>query len=203
MADAQVSRVVVARHGEALYESELLSDAGGWLSPQGRVQAVGLAEQLAGERITRVCTSDMSRAVQTGEIVAARLEVDVVVRKGIREFGVGAAAGTTGVPDPFAGTFAAWVSGDLSARIPGGESGDEVVARWTSVLEEVADEHRDGTALVVSHGGVMSMVLPLLATNLDPGHARDRPIPNCGSAVVERQAGRWVARSWLGDQLAP
>ena len=104
MGDLQcAARVFVARHGEAVYESELLSDAGGWLSPLGREQARALAESMAGERIARVWTSDMARAVQTGEIVAGRLGVDVVVRKGLREFGVGDAAGTNGDPDPFAG----------------------------------------------------------------------------------------------------
>ena len=102
MSDLQcAARVFVARHGEADYESELLSDAGGWLTTVGRLQARDLAESVAGERIARVWTSDMARAVQTGEIVAARLGVDVVVRKGLREFGVGDAAGTTGDPDPF------------------------------------------------------------------------------------------------------
>ena len=37
MSDLQcAARVFVARHGEAVYESELLSDAGGWLTPLGR-----------------------------------------------------------------------------------------------------------------------------------------------------------------------
>src|SRR5690242_13449292 len=110
MGDLQcAARILVARHGAADYESELLSDAGGWLSPTGRQQSRDLADQLAGERIARVWTSDMSRAVQTGEIVAARLDADVIVRAGLREFGVGDAAGTTGDPDPFAATFAAWL----------------------------------------------------------------------------------------------
>ena len=117
------ARVFVARHGEAAYESELLSDAGGWLTTLGRDQARVLAESMEGESIARVWTSDMARAVQTGEIVAARLGVDVVVRTGLREFGVGDAAGTTGDPDPFAETFAAWLDSDLTARIPGAESG--------------------------------------------------------------------------------
>ena len=156
MTDLQcAARVFVARHGEALYESELLSDAGGWLSPLGRQQATDLAATLAPERIARVWASDMARAVQTGEIVAGILGVDVVVRTGLREFGVGDAAGTTGVPDPFAATFASWLAGDLTARIPGGESGEEVVERYTAVLEEIADEHRGESVLVVSHGGVM------------------------------------------------
>ena len=140
MGDLQcAARIFVARHGAADYESELLSDAGGWLSPLGRQQSRELAGQVEGERISRVWTSDLSRAVQTGEIVAARTGVDVTVRTGLREFGVGDAAGTTGDPDPFASTFAAWLGGDLSARIPGGESGLEVVARYEAVLEEVAD----------------------------------------------------------------
>ena len=56
MGDLQcAARVFVARHGEALYENELLSDAGGWLSPLGREQARTLAEvrRNASDEITR------------------------------------------------------------------------------------------------------------------------------------------------------
>lgn len=202
MSDLQcAARVFVARHGDALYESELLSDAGGWLSPLGREQARGLAGSLAGERIARVWTSDLARAVQTGEIVAGTLGVDVVVRAGLREFGVGDAAGTTGEPDPFAETFAAWLDGDLSARIPGGESGVEVVARYREVLDEVADAHRGESVLVVSHGGVMCLALAVLADNLSPGHARELPMPHAGVVALEGDADGWVARSWAGARL--
>jgi probable phosphoglycerate mutase len=203
MGDLQcAARIFVVRHGAADYESELLSDAGGWLSPLGRQQSRELAGQVEGERISRVWTSDLSRAVQTGEIVAARTGVDVTVRTGLREFGVGDAAGTTGDPDPFASTFAAWLGGDLSARIPGGESGLEVVARYEAVLEEVADAHRGESVLVVSHGGVMSMVLPLLARNLAPDHTRGLLLPNCGVVALEADADGWVARSWAGRPVA-
>lgn len=202
MTDLQCpARVLVARHGEAAYESELLSDAGGWLTALGRQQARELAESLAGERIARVWTSDMARAVQTGEIVAGRLGVDVVVRTGLREFGVGDATGTTGDPDPFAATFAAWLDGDLAARIPGAESGEEVVERYAGVLAEIADDHRGEAALVVSHGGVMCMALSALARNLAMGHSRDLPLPHCGVVALEADADGWVARSWAGRDL--
>ena len=196
------TRILVARHGEALYESDLLSDAGGWLSPRGREQARGLAATMAPERISRVWTSDMARAVQTGEVVAAALGVDVVVRTGVREFGVGDAAGTTGEPDPFAETFEGWLGGDLSARIPGGESGAEVVARYEAVLDEVVSAHPGESVLVVSHGGVMCLALSALARNLDVDHSRDRPMPHCGVVELERDADGWVARSWAGDPLS-
>lgn len=203
MSDLQcAARVFVARHGEAVYESELLSDAGGWLSPLGRDQARALAERLVPERISRVWTSDMARAVQTGEIVAAALGADVVVRTGLREFGVGHAAGTTGDPDPFAETFAAWLDGDLTARIPGGESGEDVVQRYTAVLEEIADAHRGESVLVVSHGGVMCMALSAVARNLALSHSRDVPMPNCGVVALEGDADGWVARSWADQPLS-
>ena len=199
MSDLQcAARVFVARHGEALYESELLSDAGGWLSPLGRQQAKDLAASLAAERISRVWASDMARAVQTAEIVAGVLDVDVVVRTGLREFGVGDAAGTTGDPDPFAETFTAWVAGDHLARIPGGESGEEVVERLTTVLDEIADQHRGEAALVISHGGVMSMALAALARNLPAAHGHRRPMPHCGVVALEADADGWVCRSWAG-----
>ena len=202
MSDLQcAARVFVARHGEAVYESELLSDAGGWLTTLGRDQARVLAESMEGERIARVWTSDMARAVQTAEIVAARLGVDVIVRTGLREFGVGDAAGTNGVPDPFAATFAAWLDGDLTARIPGAESGTEVVERYEAVLDEIADAHRGESVLVVSHGGVMCMALSALARNLTLAHSRDVPMPNCGVVAVEADEDGWVARSWAGSPL--
>lgn len=203
MGDLQcAARVFVARHGEADYESELLSDAGGWLTILGRDQARVLAESMVGERIARVWTSDMARAVQTGEIVAAQLGVDVIVRTGLREFGVGHAAGTNGDPDPFAETFAAWLDGDLAARIPGAESGTEVVERYGAVLDEIADSHRGEAVLVISHGGVMCMALSALARNLALSHSRDLPLANCDVVGVEADADGWVARSWAGRPLA-
>src|SRR6478609_3419986 len=88
------ARILVARHGEAEYETELCGDDGGSLTALGRAQARELADLLSGERIARVWTSSLSRAVQTAEIVAASLGVDVVVREGLREYGVGSLAGS-------------------------------------------------------------------------------------------------------------
>ena len=202
MTDLQcAARVFVARHGEALYERELLSDAGGWLSPLGREQALELAEPLSRERIARVWTSDMARAVQTGEIVAGQLGVDVVVRKGLREFGVGDAAGRPVTPtrsprrSPH-GSPATSTPGSPARRAATRSSG-----ATRAVLDEVADEHRGESVLVVSHGGVMCMALSALARNLALGHSRDLPMPHGGVVALEADADGWVARSWAGTTL--
>jgi probable phosphoglycerate mutase len=195
------ARIFVARHGEAEYESDLLSDAGGSLSTLGRKQSGELGESLRGARISRIYASSMARAVQTAEIVAAVLGVDVAVREGLREFGVGVHAGTAGDPDPFRPTFTRWLDGDLEARIEGAESGSEVIDRVRTELELVADQHRGESALVVSHGGAICTAVPALARNLAPRFPEARAIPNTGVVELEADGDGWRALSWCGESV--
>lgn len=195
------ARLYVARHGEAHYESELLTDAGGSLSRTGRRQSRELGESLRGARIARVFTSPMARAVQTAEIAAGVLGVDVVVREGLREFGVGVHAGKAGDPDPFGSTFLRWMDGDLDARIEGAESGAELVGRVHDELELVADQHRGESVLVISHGGAICAAVPALARNLDARFPETRTVPACGVIELEADADGWRAASWIGERL--
>lgn len=193
------ARVFVARHGEAEYETDLCTDDGGSLTALGRKQARELAERLQGERIARVWTSSLSRAVQTAEIVAARLGVDVVVREGLREYSVGDLAGTDADERAHVGAaFDAWVDGDRDARISGGERVADFVGRVTAVLEEVADEHRGEAVLVVGHGGAIQAALPPLV-GISPARARDLTLPNCATIEVEADGEEWRLISWDGD----
>ncbi len=202
MSDLQCAvRVFVARHGEAEYESELLSDAGGSLSALGRTQALALADGLAGERVAHVYTSSMSRAVQTGEIVAARLGVGVTVRHDLREFGVGSHAGQPADPDPFRPVFDDWIAGRLDTPVPGGESGSEVVARMRGVLDEAADRFRGEAVLVISHGGAICTAIPNPARNLDRRHPLGHPLANCDVVELAADSDGWVVRSWAGEEL--
>ena len=124
------ARVLVARHGEAGYETEALSDHGGTLTARGQEQSRALGSSLVERRIARVWSSPLARAVQTAEIAAAALGCDVTVREGLRELSVGAYVGGPVEPDPLRPTFDRWLAGDLMARIDGAESGAEIVDRF-------------------------------------------------------------------------
>ena len=190
------ARILVARHGEAEYETDLCSDHGGSLTPLGRKQARELGTSLLGERVARVWTSPLSRAVQTAEIAAGVLGVDVVVREDLREYGVGRLAGTQLHEKAyFEGVFRRWVEGDDDAAIDGGERVAEVVARVEGVLREVADEHRGETALVISHGGAMLATLPQLA-GLPRRRGLGVTLPNCGVIGLEADADGWQLTRW-------
>lgn len=184
--------LLLARHAQAAYESPAWADEGGSLTGTGREQAADLADRLAGRRVAHVWTSTLARAVQTAEIVAGRLGVGVTTRVALREFACADLAGAPWDTDPFAPTYAAWLAGDLDVRVPGGESGREVVTRVGEVLGEIADAHPGETVLVVSHGGALRLSVPTLARmEVPPG-----PIANCAVLEVEADADDLVCRSW-------
>jgi len=185
--------LIVARHADAEYESKVWAEEGGSLTRAGREQAAALADTLANRRVAHIWTSTMSRAVQTAEIVAARLGVGVTTRLGLREFEIGDLAGST-EKDPFAPTYDRWLAGDLDARMPGAETGHEVVERFRGVLEEIVDLHRGETVLVISHGGVIRMVLPLLVTR-EPAHP-PAALDNCACVEAEVGTDSWICTTW-------
>lgn len=188
MSDLQcAARIILARHGEAEYEDEFLADRGGSLTALGRSQARALGQRLSGERVALVVSSSLSRAVQTAELAAAELGVDVVVREGLHEFLFGDHAGALAETFPFDPVVDQWIAGALDARIPGGESGREVAHRVLAVLEDLADSFRGETVLVVAHGGVIHATLALLA----PGPGRPRDVPHCAAFLLEGDADGW------------
>jgi probable phosphoglycerate mutase len=201
MSDLQCpARVFVARHGEAEYESEQLADVGGSLTRAGRAQSRQLADALRGQSIARIWSSPLARAVQTAEIVAASLGVEVVVREALREYSVGDWAGQDFEGARFADVFGHWVGGRMDRRIPGAESGAEIIGRLTGVLNEIADEHRGEGVLVVTHGGVMLTALPpLLGLPYPDGFPT---LANCGMVEAEVDADGWRAISWFGERVA-
>jgi probable phosphoglycerate mutase len=184
--------LIVARHGEAAYEVSEWADEGGSLTALGREQSAALAGTLAGRRVAHVWTSTLARAVQTAEIVAARLGVGVTTRLGLREPGLGESAGQPMDMDAVLETYLRWQEGDLDARIPGGESGREIADRVGGVLREIADLHPGETVLVMSHGTAISLGVPDLC-RMDVAQG---PLANTASVEVLADADGWVCARW-------
>ena len=190
------ARVFVARHGEAEYETDLCTDDGGSLTPRAASRPAARSA-LRGERIARVWTSPLSRAVQTAEIVAGLLGVDVVVREGLREYGVGALAGTTMDERATSGRRSPLGGRRRRGRDPGGERVDDVVARVTG-------GPRGGRRPAPRRGGPGRQ-----PRRRHPGRAaaagRIRrsacvglTLPNCGVIELEADADGWRLVRWDG-----
>lgn len=199
MSDLQcAATLVVARHGDAEYAESWFSDEGGSLTAAGREQSRALAESLAGRKIARVWSSDSSRAVQTAEIVAARLGVGVVARKPLREVHLGDLLGQPFDTCLIRAVTDRWFAGDLEPGFPGGETGEQVVGRYHDQLAEIADLHRGETVLVVTHQTATCIALPALADNLRPSYAREHELGNGQAAELMVDADGWRVTHWAG-----
>jgi probable phosphoglycerate mutase len=169
------------------------------LSPRGREQAAALARTWAWDGTAPVAlwSSPMLRARQTADVLAERLDLPVRVHDAAHEALIGDLHGST---DPaharlVASTFAAWRT-DLGGRVPGGESGAEVVDRLRTVVADVlAALPPDGTAILVGHGTLFVVGVPRLATGLSP-HVPE--LPNAGRAVLTDGTDGLRVRSWTG-----
>ncbi len=184
------ARIIVARHGEAEYESEAMTAAGGSLTALGRDQSRVLGEQLSGERVAGIVTSDLARAVQTAELVARVLDLPVKVREGLQEFPPGDFWGRPYDHAFFGDLAKAWLAGDLAVGVPGGETGRQAADRVLAVLDELADQFRGETVLVVSHGGVILALWGAISPGSRAAPDPDR-IANCSTYVLERDADGW------------
>jgi probable phosphoglycerate mutase len=191
--------LVVARHAKAAFVEDFFSDEGGSLTSAGRAQAAELAASLRGRRVAAVWCSDTSRAVQTAEIVAARLGVAVTARKALREVYVGTLLGQPFDIERLEQVCTQWYDGSLDARFEEGECGDDVVQRYAGELSEIADLHRGETVLVVGHQLALGIVVPSLARNLDATWARANELSNTETVELEHDADGWVLRRW-GDR---
>jgi broad specificity phosphatase PhoE len=153
------ARIVIARHAQTAWNAlgKLQGHTDIELDETGREQARALAVALAEHSISRVWTSDLSRARETGAIVASALgldppQTDPELRE--RQFGVfeGLTRDECAARHPEA--WEAWRTNTKAP--PGGEPREDAVARMDRVLRRIAG---DTPALVVSHGGVMRLWL--------------------------------------------
>jgi broad specificity phosphatase PhoE len=147
----------LARHGETDWNLE-----GRWqghtdvaLNAAGREQARTLGLSLRGRAITSVCASDLLRARETAETVAALLGVgEVAVDRDLRERSFGIFEGLTReeCATRHPEHWARYRSDHLMP--PGAEPHDALARRMhEAVCRAVAGREDEGATLVVSHGG--------------------------------------------------
>jgi alpha-ribazole phosphatase len=192
--DPRATLIYLLRHGEVVQAEtrRFIGHLDVPLSPRGERQCAAQARVLAGAQLTAVVSSDLSRARQSGEIIAAPHGLATVVVPALREMAMGRWDGLTAEEiqrrEPAA--FAAWMERIGEFPFPEGESVPDLVARAWPALESVADRYAGGTVAVVAHGGTnralicRALGLPLerlLAFGQDYG----------ALSLLERTGGRW------------
>lgn len=194
-------RLVLVRHGQSRSNVARRLDTrppGAELTDLGHRQARDYAAALTVPP-TLVVSSVALRARQTAAHIAELTGASHVVRDGLQETDVGELEDRDGDDDHarFTEIYQRWLHGDTAARVPGGESADEVLARYVPVLEDLRREHpADATVHVVSHGAAIRLVTAAVS-DVDPDFAADNHLPNTGSVeLLARGDGTWECVRW-------
>lgn len=199
-------RLMLVRHGETPSNVRHVLDSrppGPPLTELGRRQADALAERLADDPVVAVYASTAIRAQETAEPVAKHHGLPVDVLDGVHEVQVGDLEGLSDADSlrRFGEIFLRWTAGDLAAAMPGGETGEEIHARFLKAVSMIREEHSDGLVVVATHGGVIRLIAEYLADNVGPQLASAGLIPNTGHVLLEPRESGWHCVEWTGVEI--
>ena len=199
-------RLLLMRHGQthANVSGELdTAHPGVDLTDLGRAQAVAASQALVGEPLDAIYVSSRVRTHQTAAPTAEDRGIALTHLEGLEEISAGdfemrndhdAVAG-------YIGTVATWLEGDLAHRMPGGETGEEFLARFDAAVATIVEAGHD-TALVVSHGAALrTWVSTRMQAHPDAPPAT-QPLHNTALIVLEGDVtAGWRMVSWQGHPV--
>jgi probable phosphoglycerate mutase len=193
-----VDTVYLIRHGET--EWNIIGRWQGILDVQlnevGREQARKLAEDAKSTGIEAIYSSDLSRALDTAQALAAPLGLNPILDTRLRELDIGIFQGLkeAEIKQKHPEEFAAFLANPLKYRIPEGESRmdmqERVFAAWTDMI----GKNQFKTIALVSHNGTLKMLLSALfpeKTDFFQSHS----IPNATLNLLKRSEDTWHLES--------
>jgi glucosyl-3-phosphoglycerate phosphatase len=193
--DRPARRLVLLRHGRTHWNHvrRAQGHAAVPLDEVGVAQACAVAPLVAGLRPARLWSSDLPRARQTADAVAAACGLEVEEDRRLREFSVGERQGLTWTE---AVERFPWIAdgvglGEQLRGVPGAETDADVAARIVPAFEELATALGPGeTGVAVSHGAAIKLALAGLL-GWEAGAARTLAVlGNCQWTTVLLPEGR-------------
>jgi probable phosphoglycerate mutase len=183
------NRYHAMRHGQSkanvagIIVSAIENDRrGDWgLSDAGREQVRAAARACALPPDTVICSSDFSRALQTAQLVRARLgTTEVITAVALRERYFGEWEGS-----PVASYARVWAAdeADASAGDRGAEPAAAVLGRATAFIADLERRYSGRDILLVSHGDTLQI---LQAGFLRADPARHRALPHLDTAEIRQ-----------------
>lgn len=196
--------IILVRHGEATHHTQHLT--GGWtdsdLTEAGRGQLRALADKLAhdfnGKRDKfRILTSDLKRAVESAEIIAAKLGMaDCVERhEFLREKNNGRAAGMTEAEAKTIYRPAATLKELNHRNYPGGETRKEFYDRCVEGIRACADMERENLIIVAHKGTIQNIIFYWLGFDIEEVNNYNFSVDILPGSLTVLGINKWMEHS--------
>jgi len=156
--------IVLVRHGQTEWNrvERFRGRADVPLNETGLAQAEATGWRVASEwKPIAIYSSPLSRAVKTAEAIARHFSLPVQIHPGIADIDFGQWQGLT--PDEVKTHWPeihhAWYYAPHTARIPGGETLDDLRTRGMTAVNELAARHAGQTIVLVGHTVINRVIL--------------------------------------------
>lgn len=158
-------RLLIARHGQTNlnldYRYQGFTDAP--LNKTGMKQADQLAKRLIDEKLEAIYSSDLMRSVQTAERIVENNQLQINKDERLREISFGEWEGMSyqemQTKNPH--LLESWMNDPANISPPSGETLIQFAERVKPAMDEMKIQHEDQTVLMVTHGGVIRVLLCL------------------------------------------
>ncbi len=155
-------KLIIARHGETEENVKKIIQGQkyGKLTNKGIEQAKKLAQRLKNEKIDVIFSSDLQRAKDTTKEIAKFHKVPIYYVPELRERAQGIFEG-----EAYEELYKARKESGISRvefRPEGGENYIDIKKRAEKFLNEVFDKYKGKTVLLISHGGLIAILLAIL-----------------------------------------
>ena len=194
----EATHVLLIRHGQS--EGNAERRFGGHtatpLSPRGRKQAHATAQALKDDSLTAIYSSDLARAVETAQPLAALTGLPINSTDAFRERSVGVMEGLTfeDAAQRHPDEYAALLRRDFEHVLSGGESYRQLLDRARNKLDAIIEQHKGGRIAVFSHTGTICIMALHLMGALDAPELKPVWISsaNCGITRFELRSDGFV-----------
>ncbi len=198
-----MTKFILIRHGQSMgnLHRRFLGHTDLPLTDKGRAQAAAVAEYLKDEQIDAIYSSDLMRAYQTAEPVAASHGLTITTDTDLREIFAGEWEDDTFVHihEVWGREFTIFRSDIGHSCPPNGESALAVGERVYACLTRIAAAHPDQTVLIATHATAIGM-FTATALGLDAAKAKHISLPaNASCSVFEYRDGVFYLRQYSED----
>jgi probable phosphoglycerate mutase len=175
------------------------------LTSKGMQQAEGLAGKIKDIFFSALFSSPVLRARETAEILSVTLGLPSQVTEALREYDCGILEEKSdeeswGYHNQY---YQDWVQrGQYSNKPEGGECFLDIQNRFVPFIESLTREQDDKNILLVGHGGLFTLMLPLVLANIDHAFSTSHGMGNAEYVLAGQGPSGLVCLQW-GDMNVP